>query len=113
MFTQILNLNGQTFISSVQRTQVFNELQKPTGLSFYCSMHHSLWMQAIIKDENSRVLTLPCEQCKRTFLQPWPGSLWLDWDKQWNMRIPNELLKREFLLHFNILQELINESGSN
>lgn len=75
----------------------------PWGKFFFCPKCSEIWAGMKVESRDSFIEHRNCEKHQTIHWTNMAGSLWLSWDNVWNSNLPLELLKREFLLQYEVL----------
>jgi hypothetical protein len=111
--TQHFIIEGK-YLGSTERDMVYVHSQKqvPTSYAFFCPKCAALWATCPVEvvpgqPEHFMVWT---RACKRHFYhaQEVPGSLWMEWDKDFNAAFPPEVLRWELNRHLDLYKEKEN-----
>lgn len=83
-----------------------------TGYCFVCPRCGELWARVTLKGAVHAILSRNCSDCQPNYkyMLLLPGSLWLDYDPEFNDALPQPVLEREFWLHVN-QYEKVNQNG--
>ena len=74
----------------------------PFGKFFFCPKCAEIWAGMKVESRDSFIEHRNCEKHQAIHWSNMAGSLWLSWDDVWNSNLPLELLKREFLLQYEV-----------
>jgi len=101
------------YFGSVERTKISvrTQIAPPHGKAFFCPICAELWAVCPVDGQATQAITRFCERHKagdsvggwssgHVSRYDFPGSLWLEWEPEWNQALPLALLERELMLNY-------------
>lgn len=112
-YTQHFFISGQLLGSSPRKPVFFDgKPRAPVSYLFHCEFCGDVYAKCPVVDEKGEVslwlaLRRVCVSCrgKKSFFSEWPGSITLDYDKEFSSSFPLKVLHRELLLHIDNLEK--------
>jgi hypothetical protein len=93
-------INGQPFGAGVMESEfVHGQLRVPRGYVYVCPVCAKAWAKVEVEGQLYVIYSKTCEEHETPFYFDFPGSIWLDWDKPYQMSFSKEVLLREVLIH--------------
>jgi hypothetical protein len=83
----------------IESAFVHGQLRAPLGFAFVCTRCGDTWAKANVDDQNYIIYARTCPNHNLPFYFDFPGSVWLDWDKPYQLSFPLAVLLREVLVH--------------
>lgn len=96
-------IDGQ-YLGQGRRSWEFfhNQPIPPESKAFFCEHCGEVWARVVSTEgtKHFAVYSMGCAKCRNPyrFMNP-PGSIWMDWDKDWQDAMPKAVLQRELRLH--------------
>lgn len=78
---------------------VHAQLRTPSGFVYVCTQCGEAWAKATVEGQPYVIYSKTCEKHETPFYFDYPGSIWLDWDKPYQLSMTKEVLMREVVLH--------------
>jgi hypothetical protein len=105
MPTQHFIIEGK-HLGTAERTPRFvhAEVHNPVGYAFFCPCCGDVWARCPVEDQPWTVWTKPCRKHSTSALDI-PGSLWLSWDKEFSLALPQEVLRWELERHLDHMEQ--------
>ena len=111
LFTRHFFINNKHLgTASIGYAKVQEEYRIPWGYAFLCPTCGEVWARTPVDHPKSKfqAITRGCPKHKQHEIEV-PGSLWLDWDRDFTKSFPFDALLYEVTLH---LQQFLPEQES-
>jgi hypothetical protein len=102
MLTQHFYIENRS-LGSCQRYPLTNRGTRPISYAFFCPVCAEVWARAVIFDTQFFCFHKPCRK-HHVDAGGIPGSLWMPMEPEFTSSLDGEVLKREFLLHLDYLE---------
>ena len=104
MSTQHFIVEGQWLGQAPRGLKRIHEtFEPPRGYAFLCPTCGDVWAKAPVEQQTFLALHSPCSKHPGWY-GTLPGSLWSEYDEEFNASFPPAVLRREFDLHLNAME---------
>lgn len=104
--TQIWTIDGEQFAPEPCAQELAHaEWHRPFSIAFFCPFCGDIWARRIVVDGHTEwaLWTKPCSRHPHSISRGLSGSVWCAYETEYCKNLPVEILRREFLLHFDAL----------